>query len=130
MRNRAKCKICSDIIESLSDKDHVSCKCDQISVFGGESMLCQAKDWTNFIRIDDRGVEIIPTIINPTPKSKPTRKELIQMLDDMIESIEKLPDQAMIVSVNQYDFYSLLVLLASLFKAETVSTTNSEGGSV
>jgi len=118
LRNRAKCKICKDIIESLQKNDHVSCKCDQISVFGGESLCCQAKDWGNFIRIDDNGNEVLPTIVDPEPKRKPTRIELIAMLDEMIKSIEALPDQAMIVSINQYDFYSLLVLLSSLFKSE------------
>jgi hypothetical protein len=80
-----------------------------------------AKDWSNFIRIDDNGNEVVPTIIEPEPKRKPTRKELIDMLDQMISSIESLPDQAMTVSINQYDFYSLLVLLSSLFKSEDSS---------
>lgn len=50
--------------------------------------------------------------------SKPTRKELIDMLDMMQANIEGLPPGAMTLPINNYDFSSLLLLLSALFKAE------------
>ncbi len=50
--------------------------------------------------------------------SKPTRQELIDMLDMMQANIEGLPPAAMTLPINHYDFASLLLLLSALFKAE------------
>lgn len=112
MRNRAKCKVCSSIIESLTAKDEVTCKCGQISVSGGERLLCAALNWDNFLRIDDNDNEIKPQIVD---KPAPTLSELIDELDDLIQRIDDMPDQAMIVSINHYDFQSLLILISGIF---------------
>jgi len=122
MRNRAKCKACESIIESLSARDECSCKCGQISVSGGEAMGCAAVDWSNFLRVDDEGNVIVPQI-----KDKPeiTHTDLINELDNLIKRIEEMPQQAMVVSINHYDFVSLLILLSSLFRSlPAVSTDN------
>ena len=50
--------------------------------------------------------------------SKPTRQELIDMLDMMQANIESLPQGAMTLPINHYDFSSLILLLSALFKAE------------
>lgn len=39
LRNRAKCLICGDVIESASRHDYVSCSCGAISVDGGTDYL-------------------------------------------------------------------------------------------
>lgn len=63
MRNRAKCKLCGDILESFHRNDYVKCSCDEISIDGGQSMFrCGAKNWSNFLRVDDNGKEIEVTI--------------------------------------------------------------------
>lgn len=116
MRNRAKCKVCESIIESLTLKDEVTCKCGQISVSGGDRLLCSALNWDNFLRIDDKGNEIKPEIKDKPPV---TRDDLLNALDDMIKRIEEMPQQAMIVSINHYDFVSLLILLSSIFRFES-----------
>ncbi len=113
MRNRAKCKKCEAIVESLSHKDICECKCGQISVSGGELLGCAAIDWSNFLRVDDENNVIKPTI-KETPKV--TRNDLLEALDEMIKRIEAMPPNAMVVSINHYDFCSLLVLLSSIFK--------------
>jgi hypothetical protein len=60
MRNRAKCKLCSSIIESMKLDDYVSCKCGAITINGGTyAYECRANHWENFIRVDDEGNEII-----------------------------------------------------------------------
>jgi hypothetical protein len=136
MKNRAKCKLCSSIIESFHATDFVMCKCEEISVSGGESLKCGAKDWSNFLRVDDNCNEIIVKIDstgNPEHKTpnngtnsnsnnsdqyshkKPSKTELIDMLREMIKNIENLPEYAMSAPITHYDFSSLLILLLALF---------------
>lgn len=113
MRNRAKCKKCETIIESHSLQDECYCKCGQISVSGGDKMGCAANDWSNFLRVDDEGNTIIPTI-----KEAPSvnREDFLNALDEMIRRIEEMPSQAMVVAINHYDFVSLLILLSSILR--------------
>lgn len=49
---------------------------------------------------------------------KPTRKELIDMLDEMNSNIEKLPQHVMTSPVMHYDLSALLILLSAIFKSE------------
>lgn len=122
MKNRAKCKICNTIIESFHSLDHVQCKCGEIMVYGGDSLKCSAIEWSNFLRVDDQGNEIVVTVkddVNPLdiPKNKPGIKELHQMLNEMIRNIENLPQHAAIEPITHYDFASALLLVSELFKA-------------
>lgn len=122
MKNRAKCKLCSSIIESFHSSDLMTCKCGEISVFGGDSLYCSAENWSNFLRVDDQGNEIIVHFHEgseaATPTSKPSRKELIAMLDEMAKNIERLPETAMTTPINHYDYLSLILLLSTLFKSD------------
>jgi hypothetical protein len=49
---------------------------------------------------------------------KPTKKELIDMLDEMVINIEKLPQHAMMTPITHYDYCALMILLSSILKAE------------
>jgi hypothetical protein len=49
---------------------------------------------------------------------RPSKKELIDMLDEMIKNIESLPLYAMTSPISHYDHVSLLILLSSIFKSE------------
>lgn len=118
MRNRAKCKACESVIESLSIQDEVTCKCGQISVSGGQLLGCAAINWSNFLRVDDEGNIIVPTI---TDKSPVCKADLLNALDEMIKRIEEMPQQAMIVAINHYDFAALLMLLSSIFRCDSKS---------
>lgn len=117
MRNRAKCKRCESIIESLTIGDIVNCKCGEIYVSGGDKLGCGAANWDNFLRVDDEGNIIVPKI---QEAAKPTREDFLNALDDMIKRIEAMPPNAMVVSINHYDFVSLLVLLQSIFAFDRV----------
>lgn len=123
MRNRAKCALCKDIIESFHSKDYVSCSCDQISIYGGQNeFISYAVDFANFIRIDDQGKEIPVTIIEKEDlvkkeSEKPSQQDLLKILSAMIEDIERLPDAAMRTPVNQYDHLSMLIMIQSLFSS-------------
>jgi len=127
MKNRAKCKLCGDVIESFHRYDFVACKCGEISVDGGDVYYkCAAKDWKNFLRVDDEGNEILVRIggneEEPSkPKeaiSKPTKKELLDMLEGIIKSYENLPQHAMASFVTNYDLYSSLLLLFSILEED------------
>lgn len=123
MKNRAKCKLCKSIIESFHDTDYVECKCGEISVYGGPKLQCGAKDWSNFARVDDLGNEIdvkVKEDVKPLdiPAHKPSKAELLDLLDNMIERIEELPANAMSMPITHYDFCSSLILLASILRAE------------
>lgn len=127
MRNRAKCKLCEDIIESFHSTDMVICKCGGVYVDGGESMKCGASSWDIFLRVDDEGNEIIPTIkekddVKPLytydpERPKATKEDMLEMLDMMIKKIEEMPVHAMSSYITHFDYYSLLLLVSSLFKA-------------
>lgn len=123
MKNRAKCKLCKSIIESTHVHDYVSCSCGEISIDGGINYYrVSAKDFSNFLRVDDEGNEIIVTFKEPDPKSddvkpldiRPTYSDLLDMLDAMSKNIERLPLHAMTSPVTQYDLSALISLLHML----------------
>lgn len=129
MQNRAKCKLCGDILQSYHRHDYVKCSCGEISIDGGLDYLhCSAKNWENFLRIDDEGNEIVVKVIdekdqNPKKddekgdtKRKLSRKELISMLETMVKNIENLPKHVMDQPINHYDFYSYMLLVVSILK--------------
>lgn len=122
MKNRAKCKLCKSVIESFHEGDYVTCKCGQISVSAGLSMECSALDWSNFLRIDDLGNEIIPKVVDknddvkPLYNENPNREDKIKMLDEMIKYYENLPSHVLQAPINGYDFLSSLMLLSSILR--------------
>src|ERR1700676_3443907 len=124
MRNRAKCKLCGHVLESLAQYDYVACSCGEISISGGPVTLeAGAKHWENFLRLDDQDNEIIVTVKGEKqedvkPLDKPTRDEMLKMLEEMVKSIEALPQAAMATPVNQYDLQSLLLLLLSILRPD------------
>ena len=125
MRNRAKCRLCNDILESFHRYDYVTCKCGEISVTGGlDAYECSSKDWANFLRVDDEGNTIVPTIKSTDDPlevvaPKMSRDDLIGMLDDMIKTIEGLPRNAMVEPITHYDHCATLILLSAILKSKT-----------
>ena len=115
-------------MESFHRYDYVTCKCGEISISGGKDVLeCSAKNWDNFLRIDDEGHTIVVKITqkNNAAEQKTTEEpsvqtyqEKLEMLDAMIKSIESLPETAMSLPINHYDFYSLMLLLSSILKTD------------
>lgn len=116
MRNRAKCKVCSTIVESIHGNDHEVCKCGEIAVEGGPDVFrCYARHFDNFLRVDDEDNEIVVTV--KERDGKPDKKELIGMLQEMIDRIESLPPAAMTTPINHYDFCAALILLKSVISS-------------
>lgn len=129
MKNRAKCKLCNDIIESFHRYDYVTCKCGEISVDGGQdSFICIYKNKENFLRIDDEGNTIIPKFVEKEDEviktedeinlSKDKRQNIIDNIDNLIKMIEGLPKHVMDLPITHYDYVSLLMLLSSLAKID------------
>jgi hypothetical protein len=123
MKNRAKCKLCNTIIESFHSTDYVMCKCGEIAVDGGEAQRCVANDFANFLRVDDQGNEIVVTVIereveNELLTKRPSKKELLEMLDEMVKNIENLPQNALTLSITHYDLWSALALISQIFKTK------------
>lgn len=117
-RNRAKCRSCNHIIESLAPNDLQVCSCGKIAIEGSRAIV---KDPYNFLSVDDDGVETELTFDEPAGyDTKPTelnRETLIDMLKLHIESYDNLPDHAKYAPVTVYDLQSLAILVHSIFKA-------------
>lgn len=127
MKNRAKCKLCNSILESFHTYDYVTCKCGEISISGGNDRLeCSAKNWSNFLRIDDNGNEIIVKVkgesetIETTAQEVPpmSRDDKIDMLEAMILNIEHLPERAKFEPITHMDMYSYMAVVLSILKEE------------
>lgn len=126
MRNRAKCKKCNSVIESFHATDYVICNCGEIGVDGGEAMRCTAKDWSNFVRLDEQDNEIVVKVIDKTDKAneidvepgKQSKQDIIDMIVQMRLGIERLPQHALEQPITHYDLMSLLLLLEAIFKAD------------
>jgi hypothetical protein len=133
MRNRAKCKLCEQIIESLHSHDYVPCKCGEIAIDGGDSYFrCVAHNWANFLRIDDDGNVIVPEIKDSPEleakglpegneaitesRAKVGRAELLDMLDEMVKNIDNLPRHAMDAPVTHSDLSSVLLLISKVLR--------------
>ncbi len=115
MRNIAKCKLCESVIESVHASDYVYCKCGEIAVDGGDSLRCSAKDWKNFLRVDDEGNEIVVKV----EENKPDKKQLIDMLDEMIKSYENLPQHVLYQPITHADLASSLLLISAILRADS-----------
>lgn len=125
MKNRAKCKLCKKVIESFHEFDYVCCSCGEISISGGSYKYeCYANDFSNFLRVDEEGNEIIVKVQKEIHKpkdefkTKPTKEELLKVLDEMISNIEALPKNAMASPINHYDLCSALILISSILKTK------------
>jgi hypothetical protein len=125
IRNRAKCNLCGDLLESFHRYDLVECKCGEIAIDGGPGLFgSRAKDYSNFIRVDDLGNELPVKYqevqeekhSEETPKPLVTRQEKIEILKEMRKSYERLPPNALHLPISHADYYSLLLILESLFE--------------
>lgn len=133
MKNRAKCKLCKSVIESFHRYDYVLCKCGEISISGGlETFECAAKNWNNFLRVDENNNEII---IKTQEKGQDveaikefakdilgdeefiiTKKDKLNELEMLITNIDSLPPNGLASPVTHYDLLSALLLISSILR--------------
>ena len=126
MRNRAKCKLCNEIIESIKVNSWVQCKCGEVSISGGlTSYLVAVGHYENLLRIDDDGNEIAVKVEQAESKNakeeafgvKPGRDQLLQMLFDQIKNSEGLPPHVRSSFVTYLDLEAALWLIYAILKA-------------
>jgi hypothetical protein len=134
MRNRAKCKLCGDILESFHHHDFVTCKCGEISIDGGQNYFrCSAKSFANFLRIDDQDNEIAIKYVDKekpdtsveneqiqpkeaSPQPITSKDDLIAVVNEMLGHIERLPAHAQTQPITHYDYQSILLLFLRFLK--------------
>lgn len=132
MRNRAKCKLCQEVLESFHRHDFVTCKCGEISIDGGQDYFkCSAKNWGNFLRVDDenfehpvRSVDSEDQVDNKLVEKEEMPQEPMgsgQILDLIIKQYEDLPQHAMFQPATNSDVLSVLYVFRSLFWPRTQS---------
>lgn len=110
------------MIESFHPTDYVSCSCNEISVSGGHAMRMSARDFANFVRVDDEDNEIEITVreeseIEEGSKRYLTTDDLMSELDRLIETIEKLPTAAKHSPIDHLDHCASLMLFSSIIKS-------------
>jgi hypothetical protein len=129
MKNRAKCKLCKTTIESFFKDDYIYCKCGEIAISGGHYELRTfAKDYANFLRIDDEGNEIIVQFKESAdkeaeekledPPKEVTKEELLNILEEMIKSDESLPQQAHHAPISYYDLLRYMLVISNILKKD------------
>jgi hypothetical protein len=135
-RNRAKCRLCNQVIESFTMSDLVECSCGEIAIEGGTYRLnTWFKNAENFLRIDDDGNEIPIKFVEKKnenqllddwmkDKTSPDLKnlekaEILEMsLKEMIKNYNSLPTEVLSKPITGYDFLSLLIWLGSVFDVD------------
>jgi hypothetical protein len=127
VKNRAKCKLCSSIIESFHPTDHVICKCGEIELNGGDAMFAKANNFANFIRVDDLGNEVLVKYKGPsdqqkdddTPQDAPkefTYKELVDEFERLIHADEEIISQGNHHNASMFDLWRYMIHLLKIFK--------------
>ena len=122
MRNRAKCLKCQEIIEIIDNQGYVECKCKEIGV--GPDLYCAARNWENFMRVQENDEEIKVKYDDKNHKNNEndpepfTREEIVDMLKKKAEYFAKVPPQ---IPVTHYDISELMLLLASVLLVDCKS---------
>lgn len=127
MKNRAKCKLCGSVIESFHPYDHVICKCGEIELNGGDALFAKARDFANFLRVDDHGNEIVVKYTEPNSnhesdnqdnqfKEDIGKKELIELIEKMMKDDEQLPSHVKSQPLYYYDLQRYMLVILNLFK--------------
>ena len=123
MRNRAKCKLCKSELESLTRYDVVSCACGEIDIWGGaDELRSRAREYGNFLRLDDEGKEVEVKVINNSKdveevpvteevKKDITREDKIKLVDAMLDYYERLPQHVLLAAPTQYDLKAIYTLI-------------------
>jgi hypothetical protein len=127
VKNRAKCRLCSSIIESHFMGDVVTCKCGEITVYDGAALRMECRNIENFLRVDDLGNEIVVTYVDKQPDSQedePIHKELegigksdlIDFLDHKVKQFANLPDHVKLSHVTCVDLYDFMLDIVNILK--------------
>jgi len=94
MKNRAKCKLCEDVLESFHRYDYQVCKCGEISITGGSDVYeCAAKEWKNFLRVDDNNNLIVVKTFDKKIDQRVNEKTDESVKEKEDESVKEKADE-------------------------------------
>ena len=103
----------------------VSCPCNEISIDGGtKKFRAAARDFKNFVRIDDEGNEVAVTLVDkPEPfiskEEKPlvdTYADKLAILMEMIDEAEKEHEHMSYANLSKREFAEAMLVIYSLLK--------------
>jgi c-di-AMP phosphodiesterase-like protein len=110
MRNRAKCRLCGDILESFHEHDRVECGCGEITISGGQVRYEVAyRNIENLLRLDDNDNEIAVRM----NAAQERREHLLYSLKNYT-AYEKNGDDAELVQ--KKEFVTALEIIYELFR--------------
>ncbi len=89
----------------------INCACGDVTLDGStKQILCKNKK--SYSEVDDEGNDI------SLKEEKLTKEVRLDMLKEMINSYENLPQNAMMAHITHYDFISALLLLESILRED------------
>lgn len=114
MRNRAKCKLCEEIIESLKG-ERVSCKCKQIEIEADETgeYIAHVYDWAHFLRVNDDGSEVPVKILDDV---KQPETDVLFEIEQRMKDFERLPWEAGLQPMTQTDMNVIHIFLVKIIQ--------------
>lgn len=120
MRNRAKCRLCGDIIESFHRHDFVECKCKEISIDGGiDYYKAAARNWENFVRIDDSDKEVQVKFVDFAEGAIEVKEEIklkpLEVLNEIIQELETMNERDLCQPLERADFLIFLLAFRKLW---------------
>ncbi len=133
MRNRAKCKLCSDVLESFHRGDNILCSCGEIAIGGGDHRFhCWAKNWKNFERVADDDTILSVKIMDSdamddaveqesVQQMKPNKQTLLETINYFIQNMESQPQEMMCTQLTQYDLLAIYILFRSILQCDDKS---------
>lgn len=131
MKNRAKCRLCNEILESFHKFDYVSCQCGEIAISGGaDAFETSAKNYSNFLRIDDDGNELPVKLVTEGEAEAITSDKAmgrLERIDHVISQLETLPEGAMEQPLTHYDLVNLLRLIRDLISTREKPSKKTKG---
>lgn|SRR3990167_1061146 len=125
MRNRAKCKLCGDVIESYYPADHITCSCGEIGIWGGKLELHTfANDYANFLRVeDDESLVAVKYIADSKDKTSDEKQHPeedgqlsinpLEQLKAFADYLRSMPNGAQYSPVTHADLASTIELVAA-----------------
>ena len=122
MRNRAKCKLCNEIIESYHQTDYITCKCGEIAISGGQySLDVFYLNSQNFLRLDDNDKEFPIKVIEKTEDNmnippKLSKDDLIEELGTLLKNMGERIEHGMLTPLTEYDLYHFVSLIYAILR--------------
>ena len=123
-RLQALCRLCVTIVRCTPTQVFKTCPCGEIDYTASTvgPVWC-AHDPQNIAFVDDEGREIshenpIDKEQHQEPKTRPNRKEMLEMLKSHIKSYDNLPRHAMDAPVTHSDLLSALLLVSAILEAD------------